>query len=133
MSNTINNQVNQTNLTPALNPALLGETTQTQEAKGVKSLAQTLTEQEAPEQIGFNDNATISPEALSKALNEREALKFGRLAGRSPEAFDSQKVQQFKQLVENGKIGEYLSSLNTSSLVDSILGGPAAGFLKTGS
>ncbi len=76
------------------------------------------------------DNATISDEAKKAYERDREILQFSRLAQRVKESYDAEKVGRLKDMVDSGRINEYLRNLNTSELADSILDGPAGAFLR---
>jgi hypothetical protein len=76
------------------------------------------------------DNATISPEAMQAYEQEKEILKFSRLAMRVQDSYDAAKVSRFKDLLDSGRINDYLRNLNTDLLSDSILNSPSGAFLR---
>ncbi len=76
------------------------------------------------------DQATISDEARKAYESEKEILRFSRLAQRIREPFDADKVSHFKNLLDSGRINDYLRSLNTDELAASLLGSPSAAFLR---
>jgi hypothetical protein len=76
------------------------------------------------------DEATISDEAKKAYESEKEVLRLSRLAQRIKEPYDAEKVAQMKNLVDSGRINEYLRSLNTDAIADSILNSPSGAFLK---
>jgi hypothetical protein len=76
------------------------------------------------------DQATISDEAKKAYESEKEVLRLSRLAQRIKEPYDADKVAQMKNLVDSGRINEYLRSLNTDELADSILNSPSGAFLQ---
>ena len=76
------------------------------------------------------DNATISDEAKQAYEQEKEILKFSRLAMRVKESFDGDKVSRLKDMVNSGKINDYLRNLNTDTLADSLLNSPSGAFLR---
>lgn len=86
--------------------------------------------QNQTEAAGYNDIAEVSQEALEKAQADLKAQRFARVAGRLPESFDTDKVNQFKSLLKNGQIGSYLGSLDTRSIADAILAGPSGGLFS---
>ncbi len=111
---------------------LLGsKTTQTEEV--TRTAAQTT--KAAPEKVegplSYEDNVTISSEAKNRYEKEKEVLRFSRLAQRSPNQVDDSKVSNFRQLIEHGRINDYLRSLNTDQIAASILNSPAKAFLNT--
>ena len=76
------------------------------------------------------DQATISDEARQAYENEKEVMRMSRLAQRIQEPYNADKVAQMKNLVDSGRINEYLRSVNTDELADSILNSPSGAFLK---
>lgn len=76
------------------------------------------------------DEATISDAAKNAYESEKEVLRFSRLAQRIKEPYDAGKVAQMKNMVDSGRINEYLSSINTDELVDSMLNSPSGAFLR---
>ena len=85
--------------------------------------------QETTSDLGITDRAEVTPGLLDKALKAQELAKFGRAANRLEEPFNAEKVGHFKELMNSGRIHEYLSSLNTEALVDSLVSGPAGGYV----
>ncbi|MGE0200613.1 MAG: hypothetical protein AB7P76_06560 [Candidatus Melainabacteria bacterium] len=82
--------------------------------------------------VDYLDNASLSEEAKRAFESEREILKYARLAMRVQDTPDGDKVAQLKNLVDSGRIQEYLSSINPGELVDAMLSAPVAGYLKQG-
>lgn len=78
---------------------------------------------------GF-DKATISDEALQAYNQEKEILKFSRLAQRVPAEVDYEKVNRIKNLLDSGRINDYLRSLDSGALADSIINSPSGAFLR---
>ncbi|MEB3287949.1 MAG: flagellar biosynthesis anti-sigma factor FlgM [Vampirovibrionales bacterium] len=78
---------------------------------------------------GF-DKASISSEAVSAWEQEKEMLKFSRLAQRETPEVDYEKVSRIKNLVDSGRINDYLSTVDTNALVESMLNSPAGAFLR---
>ncbi len=76
------------------------------------------------------DEATISDEAKQAYEKDKEVMRFSRLAQRIQVPFDSDKVAQIKNLLDNGRINEYLRSINTEELAQSLLDSPSAAFLR---
>ncbi len=80
--------------------------------------------------IRLVDEATISDEAKKAYESEKEVLRFSRLAQRVKEPYDAGKVAQMKNLVDSGRINEYLRSINTDDLAESMLNSPSGAFLR---
>lgn len=76
------------------------------------------------------DEATISDEAKKAYESEKEVLRFGRLAQRIKAPYDGDKVAQMKNLVDSGRINEYLRSINTDELANSMLNSSSGAFLR---
>lgn len=76
------------------------------------------------------DQATISDEAKTAYEKEKEVMRFSRLAQRIKEPVDSEKVGNIKNMLDNGRINEYLRSINTDALAQSILDSPSGAFLR---
>lgn len=76
------------------------------------------------------DEATISDEAKQAYQKDKEVMRFSRLAQRIQAPFDSDKVAQIKNLLDSGRINEYLRSINTDELAQSLLDSPSAAFLR---
>lgn len=76
------------------------------------------------------DQATISDAAKKAYESEKDTLRLSRLAQRIKEPYDADKVAQMKNMVENGGIDKYLSSINPEDLADSILNSPTGAALK---
>lgn len=107
---------------------------ETQATKAVDRL-----HQEAQEKAGVADsgaaNVSISSEAKTLWKREQEALRFARLAMSQPETVDnpaerSGKIAYLQNLVDHGRTQEYLRTLNTDDLVNSMLSSPTAAFLR---
>lgn len=80
--------------------------------------------------LQFGDAATISDAARQAYESEKEVLRFSRLAHRVKETIDTDKIAQFKGMIDNGRINEYLRSLNTDTLAQSLLNSPSGAFLR---
>ena len=80
--------------------------------------------------LGTLDQATISDEALKAYEQEKEVLKFSRLAMRVKEPYDADKVARMKDLIDSGRINDYLRNLDNGALADSILNSAAGAFLR---
>lgn len=76
------------------------------------------------------DQATISDAAKNAYESEKEVLRFSRLAQRIKTPSDSDKVSHLKNLLDSGRINEYLRGLNTDSLAESLLNSPSGAFLR---
>ena len=76
------------------------------------------------------DEATISDEAKQAYQKDKEVMRFSRLAQRIQVPFNSDKVAQIKNLLDNGRINEYLRSINTDELAQNLLDSPSAAFLR---
>lgn len=76
------------------------------------------------------DEATISDEAKKAYESEKEVLRLSRLAQRIKEPYNADKVAQMKNMVDSGRINDYLRSLNTDAIAESILNSPSGAFLK---
>ncbi len=76
------------------------------------------------------DQATISDEAKLAYEKEKEVLRYSRLAQRIKEPFDADKVSNIKNMLDNGRINEYLRSINTDELAQSILDSPSGASLR---
>ncbi|HEY9746965.1 MAG TPA: hypothetical protein V6C99_12195 [Oculatellaceae cyanobacterium] len=76
------------------------------------------------------DQANISDEAKKAYESEKEVLRFSRLAQRIKESSDTAKISHLKNLVDSGRINEYLRGLNTEALAENILNSPSGAFLR---
>lgn len=76
------------------------------------------------------DQATISDEAKNAYEQEKEVLKFSRLAMRVKEPVDTDKVARMKDLLDSGRINDYLRGLDAESMADSILNSATGSFLR---
>jgi len=88
--------------------------------------------QDSASAASFNtlDQATISDAAKQAYEQEKETLKFSRLAMRIQEPYDADKVSRMKDLVNSGRINDYLRNLDTGSIADNMLNSAAGGFLS---
>jgi hypothetical protein len=77
------------------------------------------------------DQASISDEARETYAAEKETLRFSRLAQREKAPVDMDKVTKFRELLDNGRINDYLRSLNTNALADSLLASSSGSFLRS--
>lgn len=80
--------------------------------------------------LGLQDGAFISPEAMERFAQEREALRFSRMAQRINVDSDPDRVSTLKDMVNSGRINEYLRSINTEDLAQKILDGPFGHYLQ---
>lgn len=76
------------------------------------------------------DEATISDEAKRAYESEKETIRFSRLAQRVKEPYDADKVALFKDMLDSGRINDYLRSINTDDLADNILKSASGAFLR---
>ena len=76
------------------------------------------------------DEATISDEAKTAYEKDKEVMRFSRLAQRIKEPVDTDKVSNIKNMLDNGRINDYLRSINTDELAQSILDSPSGAFLR---
>lgn len=76
------------------------------------------------------DEASISDEAKKAYQQDKEVMRFSRLAQRIKEPIDTDKIANIKNMLDNGRINEYLRSLNTDALAQSILDSPSGAFLR---
>lgn len=76
------------------------------------------------------DEATISDEAKNAYEKDKEVMRFSRLAQRIKTPFDSEKVANIKNMLDSGRINEYLRSINTEDLAQSLLNAPGSAFLR---
>lgn len=90
------------------------------DSSGVSSLSE----------LDVQDGVNISSEALNKLESEKEVLKFSRLAQRVQETSDQDKVSRLKDLVNSGRINEYLRDINTNDLAQKILDSPFGNYLR---
>jgi hypothetical protein len=75
------------------------------------------------------DEATISDEAKNAYEKDKEVMRFSRLAQRIKAPFDSEKVASIKNMLDSGRINEYLRTINTEDLAQSLLNAPGSAFL----
>lgn len=78
----------------------------------------------------FGEKVDISNEALDRLATERQAFQYASLAVRQEEPFDSDKVAQFKTMLDSGRINDYLRSVGDDALADSLLKSPIGSLLK---
>jgi predicted lipid-binding transport protein (Tim44 family) len=71
------------------------------------------------------DQATISDAAKKAYESEKDVMRLSRLAQRVKEPYDADKVAHLKNMVDSGRINDYLRSLNTDELAQSILNSPS--------
>lgn len=108
-------------LTSSLND--LDQTADVKQAEGIG--AANKANNSAAGLFAIEDNATVS-EGARKRL---EADQYAKRLTLSPfEA--SQRVVMLKNLVDNGRISEYLNQLSDESLADKLLSSPVAAFLR---
>ena len=75
------------------------------------------------------DTSFISVAARQKYEAEREALYFAAQVPSEAATFNHDKVSQFKELMNTGRIHNYLAQLDNTVLVDKLLLSPAGAFL----
>jgi hypothetical protein len=87
--------------------------------------------------ISLEDNATVSPEARARYEQDREVLRFARLAQRADttsqapdKAARTEKIVQLKNMLDSGRINDYLRTVDTTTLVNDILNSPTGTFLR---
>lgn len=78
----------------------------------------------------FLDEAIISPEAKVAYEKEKASLQFARLAQRIKEPYNGETVGQMKNLLDSGRINEYLRTVNTDTLAQNILQSASGKFLR---
>lgn len=76
------------------------------------------------------DKASISPEALEAWEKEKQVLKYSRQVQMTAPDVDYDKVNRIKNLVDSGRINDYLNTVDTNSLVESLLSSPAGALLR---
>ena len=76
------------------------------------------------------DQATISDEAKKAYESEKDTLRLSRLAQRVKEPYDADKVARMKDMLDSGRINDYLRSLNTEQIAQSILDSSSGAFLR---
>lgn len=76
------------------------------------------------------DEASISDEAKKAYEQDKEVMRFSRLAQRIKEPVNTEKVAHIKNMLDSGRINDYLRSLNTDALAQSILNSPSGAFLR---
>lgn len=122
------NQVGTDHLT-ALQPGELGQ------ARSVSAAGLAALQQKNPSLLDILDDASaakasISDEALFKLQQEQEAKPYADQARRMGEQVDMDKVQQFRQLLDAGRLGDYWRNLSDSDLAGDLLSSPVASALK---
>lgn len=110
------------------NSSLLGVDAQQQAEKVGANKATKTDDTDTTSQV---DQASISDEARETYAAEKETLRFSRLAQREKAPVDMDKVTKFRELLDNGRINDYLRSLNTSALADSMLASSSGSFLRS--
>ena len=95
-----------------------------------KTNADSARETQSVASLKFGDSASISDEAKAAWERDKEVLKFSRLAQRIQNTVDLDKVAQMKNMIDSGRINDYLRSLNTDALADSLLNSPSGAFLR---
>lgn len=78
----------------------------------------------------LEDKASISDEARNLYLKETVVRPFVQKAMTMDEPHDADKVAYFKDLLDSGRINDYLRTLNTDTLAGELLSGPAGAFLR---
>jgi predicted lipid-binding transport protein (Tim44 family) len=122
-------QVGANNNNPIQNGSLLNSQTQTvkdvnQQAAANSSAVSSL------KQLDIQDGVQISMEARNRLESEKDVLRFSRLAQRVQEDFDHEKVNRIKNLLNSGRINEYLRGINTEEMADKILDSPFGNYLR---
>ena len=74
--------------------------------------------------------ASISEEALFKLQQEKDAKPYVDQARRMSDEVNMDKVQQFRQLLDAGRLGDYWRNLSDSDLAGDLLSSPVAAALK---
>jgi hypothetical protein len=108
----------------------LNGATGAREANAVLSADVAETNAKAAGGTNYSDSASISDEALRRLDRDREVLKFGRQAVRQSQSHNAEKVAYFKDMLDSGRINDYLRSVDTDHLVNELLSGPAGGYLR---
>jgi hypothetical protein len=89
---------------------------------------------ESSNQVGslmaLTDGANISEEARVRYEREKEVFKFSRLSQKVDEGTQPDRVALLKDLVNSGRINEYLRTINNEDLAQKILDSSSGGFLK---
>lgn len=78
----------------------------------------------------LSDGANISEEARIRYEREKEVFKFSRLSQKVDEGTQPDRVSLLKELVNSGRINEYLRTINNEDLAQKILDSSSGGFLK---
>jgi hypothetical protein len=78
----------------------------------------------------LSDGANISEEARIRYEREKEVFKFSRLSQKVDEGTQPDRVSLLKELVNSGRINEYLRTINNEDLAQKILDSSTGGFLK---
>ncbi|MBY0405945.1 MAG: hypothetical protein K2X66_18730 [Cyanobacteria bacterium] len=81
-------------------------------------------------EYSFQDNATLSDEAKNRFNQEKEVLKFSRLAQRVDDGTNPSKVSLLKDLVNSGRINDYLRGINNEDLAQKIIDSPFGSYLS---
>lgn len=113
----------------ALQPGELGQ------ARSVSSTGVVAPQQKDPSILDVLDDAaaakaSISDEALFKLQQEKDAKPYVDKARRMSEQVDMDKVQQFRQMVDAGRLADYWRNLSDSDLAGDLLSSPVAAALK---
>jgi hypothetical protein len=95
-----------------------------------KTNVESASENKSTSLLKLLDEATISDEAKNAYEKEKEVMRFSRLAQRIKAPFDSEKVANIKNMLDSGRINEYLRSINTEDLAQSLLSAPGNAFLR---
>ena len=72
----------------------------------------------------LGENVELSEDAIKLYEAEKEASRFAALARKSEAPFDREKVGQIKNLLDSGRINEYLNKLDYNDLADTLLNSP---------
>ncbi len=97
------------------------------EKVNVQSAASTQTA--APDGTQTVDQATISDEARAAYESNKEVLRFSRLAQRGAEPYNSDRVSELKDIIQKGGLSNYLRSVNSDDLAQSLINSPAKQYL----
>lgn len=131
MVDSISNKVGSDNNT-LLNLISTDKADSTQAANTVSaaSPAPTATPDTQTEAASDATTVTISDQARQAAASDKDVIKFSRLAQRDKTPFNTSKVATFKAMLDNGRINNYLSGLNTDQLAGEMLKSNKAFFMS---
>jgi hypothetical protein len=105
-----------------LNELQAGQLNQNQQVERVNQ--ESAGGQKSADVISLFDKADISDAAMQKLDAERDLIKFASLAQRMDEPYNEGKVSYFKDLLDSGRINDYLRGLSNNDLADSMTKSP---------